>query len=212
MVGLNYLEFKNRVLMLINQYTMAGAEVALSYNNQADYVNKIPSLLDSVQRYLATTTRPIYASQRLDWDTAEEREGFYIFKMPEDFWQLLGRGIPVLRAGEFTMYHNYRWMGRDRMVIPAKDRAEMEVHYYRYPKSVPSTPADDYVLDGEADAQEAAVYYVAANLIMHDNAFAYSALYNEFESRRQQMVEHPQTEYDRIEDIYGNPGDGVYGV
>lgn len=209
---MTYLDFKNRVLMLINQYTMAGADIALSYNNQADYVKKIPSLLNSALRYLATTNRPIYACQPLDWDAAEEREGFFIFKMPEDFWQLLGRGIPVLKAGELTMYHNYRWMGRDRMVIPAKDRAEMDLHYYRYPKVVPTKPDDNYELDGEVDAQEAAAYYVAANLVMHDNAFAYSALYNEFESRRQQMYERPQTEYDRIEDLYGNPGDGVYGV
>ena len=212
MAGLNYLDFKNRVLMLINQYSMAGDDIALSYNNQADYVAKIPALLNSAQNYLATTTRPIYASLRLDWDRAEVREGFYIFTMPSDFWQMVGRGIPVLKAGELTMYHNYRWFGKDRMLIPAKDRAEMEVQYYRYPKEVPAEPVDTFALDNEVDAQDAAAYYVAANLVMQDNAFAYSSLYNEFESRRQQMQERPQTEYDRVEDLYGNPGDGCYGV
>lgn len=207
-----YLDFKNRVLMLINQYSVAGEGIALSYNNQEDYVLRIPSLLNSAQRYLATTTKPIYASMRLDWDKAEQREGFYIFPMPDDFYQLVGRGIPVLKNGEFTMYHRFRWMGRNKMVIPAKDKAEMEVHYHRYPVDVPNSPADDFELDNEPDAQDAAAYYVAAYLAMPDNSFAYSALYNEFESRRQQMFERPQTEYDRIEDIYGNPGDGLYGV
>jgi hypothetical protein len=77
---------------------------------------------------------------------------------------------------------------------------------------VPAEPADTFALDNEVDAQDAAAYYVAANLVMQDNAFAYSSLYNEFESRRQQMQERPQTEYDRVEDLYGNPGDGCYGV
>ena len=209
---MQYLDFKNRVLMLINQYTIASENIALSYNNQEDYVLKIPGFLNSAQRYLATTTRPIYASMHLDWDAAERREGFYVFTMPEDFWQLVGRGLPMLKNGEFKMYHRYRWMGKDQIVIPAKDKADMEVHYHRYPVDVPADPADDFELDNTPDAQEAAAYYVAAYLIMHDNAFAYSALYNEFESRRQQMYEKPQTEYDSVEDIYGNPGDGLYGV
>lgn len=209
---MQYIDFKNRVLMLINQYSVAGEGIALSYNNQEDYVLRIPALLNSAQRYIATTTKPIYASVKLDWDAAEQRGGFYIFDMPKDFYQLVGRGIPVLKDGEFTMYHRFRWIGRDKLAIPAKDKAEMDVPYHRYSVDVPNDPADDFELDNEPDAQEAAAYYVAAYLVMYDNSFAYSALYNEFESRRQQMFERPQTEYDRIEDIYGNPGDGLYGV
>ena len=209
---MNYGDFKNRVLMLINQYTIAGNEIALSYNNQDDYVLRIPSLLDSCQRYLATTTKPIYAEFPLDWADAEEKEGFYIFTMPDDFYQLIGRGIPTMKNGQFKMYHRYRWMGRKKLVIPCKDKGEMTVHYHRYPVAVPADPADDFQLDNEPDAQEAAAYYVAANLVMYDNAFAYSALYNEFESRRQQMFERPQAEYESVEELYGNPGDGVYSV
>ena len=198
--------------MLINHYTIAGNDIALAYNNQDDYILRIPSLLQSAQQYLATTTRPIYAELPLNWDTAEKREGFYIFTMPDDFWQMVGRGIPVLKQGEFTMYHRYRWMGRNKLVIPMSDKADMTIHYHRYPVDVPADPRDDFELDNSPDAQEAAAYYVAANLMMHDNAFAYSALYNEFENRRQQMFERQQTEFDRIEDLYGNPGDGVYPV
>lgn len=209
---MTYLEFKNKVLELINQRTIAGNEIALSYNNQDDYVLRIPALLNSVQQALATTTRPLYASMRLDWDKAEKRDGFYIFTMPDDFWQMVGRGIPVLKSGQFTMYHRYRWMGRNKLVIPAKDKAEMEIHYHRFAVPVPADPEDDYKLDLMPDAEEAAAYFVAANLVIHDNAFLYSALYNEYEARRLQMFERPQTEYDHIEDVYGNPGDGVYGV
>ena len=198
--------------MLINQYTIAGNDIALSYNCQDDYVLKIPALLDSAQKYLATTTRPIYAEYVLDWDAAEHKNGFYVFKMPSDFWQLIGRGIPVMKDGVYTQYHRYRWMGRDKLVIPEQDRADMVVYYYRYPKPVPEKPDDDFELDNEPDAQEASAYYVAANLVMYDNAYAHASLYNEFESRRQQMFERPQTEYDSVEDLYGTPGDGFYSV
>lgn len=209
---MNYGDFKTRVLMLLNQHTIAGNEIALSYNNQDDYVLRIPNLLNAALRYLATTTRPIYAEYPLDWDKAEKKDGFYIFTMPDDFWQLVGRGIPVIRSGRFVMYHKYRWYGRKKLVIPAADRGDMTVQYYRYPVEVPAVPANDFALDGEPDALEAAAYYVAANLAMHDNAFLYSALYNEFESRRQQMTERPQAEYEDMEDVYITPGEGVYGV
>jgi hypothetical protein len=210
---MNYGEFKNKVLMLINQYTIAGNDIALSYNNQDDYVLKIPTLYNSVMQYLATTTRHIYEHLELDWDAAEQKNGFYIFTMPEDFWQMVGRGIPIMEHGQMVMYHRYRWMGHNQLVIPARDkRPGMEVYYYRYPRRLADKPADDVRLDGEPDALEAAAYHVAAHLVMHDNAFAYSTLYNEFESRRQQMFERPQTEFDLVEDVYGTPGDGFYGV
>lgn len=209
---MNYLEFKNRVLDLLNQRTIAGNDVALSYNNQADYVLRIPGLLDSAQKALATTVKRIYAEFPLDWDAAEQRNGFYIFTMPADFFEMVGRGIPVMCNGEFKMYHRYRWMGRNKLVIPAADKADMVVHYHRYPEVVPAKPADDFMLDNEPDAQDAAVYYVASNLVVHDNAFLAAQFYNEYETRRVQMVERPQTEFESIEDLYGNPGDGLYGV
>ena len=39
---MKYGDIKREVLSHINQYTMAGSEVAPSYNNQADYLNRIP--------------------------------------------------------------------------------------------------------------------------------------------------------------------------
>jgi hypothetical protein len=209
---MRYKAFKDKVLQLINQYSITGNEIALSYNAQSDYVLRIPALLDSAQKYLATTTAKIYASFPLDWEAAETRSGFYVVQMPNDFWQLCGRGLAVMQEGEFTAYHRYRWLGRDKIVVPIRDAADMEVQYYRYPYEVPAAPSDGYMLDNTPDAQDAAAYYVAAHLVMEDSPFLYSALYNEFENRRQQMFEHPQTEYDRIEDSYGMADLGIYGV
>lgn len=207
-----YRDFCNRVLQLMNQYTIAGEEVALTYNAQFDYIARIPGLLDSAQQYLATTTKPIYATMPLDWRSAEERGGFYVIQMPDDFWQLCGRGLFRIKDGEFSVYHGYRWFGRDKIIVPIQDEADMELTYYRYPHSVPAEPDDTFELDNLPDAQDAAAYYVAANLVMYDNPFAYSALYNEFENRRQQMFERPQAEYEMVENTYTTPGDGVYCV
>ncbi len=198
--------------MLIHQYSIAGAEIAPAYNEQADLLLRIPALLDSAQKLLATTTRPIPAQLPLVWESAEQKEGFYIFTLPDDLWQLSGKGIPLLREGSFTRYRGYHRLGRDKLAIPEGDRAEMMLEYDRHPTPVPLQPADDFLLDNDEDAQDAAAYYVAAMLLLHENPFGYSALYNEFEGRRQQMAPRRQTEYDRVEDLYGTPGDGFYQV
>ena len=198
--------------MLMHQYSVAGAEIAPDYNDRADLLTRIPILLDSAQKYLATTTRPIPAELPLLRETAEQKEGFFIFTLPDDLWQLSGKGIPLLKDGTFIRYRGYHRVGRDKLASPTGDMGEMVVQYHRYPVPVPLQPDEDFLLDNVEDAQDAAAYYVAAMLLLHDNPFAYSALYNEFESRRQQMTPRRSTEYDHIEDIYGTPGDGLYQV
>lgn len=209
---IRYLDFKNRVLMLIHQYSIAGEEIAPNYNEQADLLLRIPILLDSAQKLLATTTRPIPAELPLIREAAEEREGFLIFTLPDDLWQLSNKGIPVLRDGSFTHYRGYHRLGRDKLAIPTDDFGPMAVQYHRYPVPVPLTPGDGFQLDNDEDAQDAAAYYVAAMLLLHENSFAYAALYNEFEGRRQQMTPRRSTEYETVEDRYTVPGDGFYQV
>ena len=41
---MTYGQLKADVLRLIHQYSIAGNKVATTYNNQQDYLNRIPSL------------------------------------------------------------------------------------------------------------------------------------------------------------------------
>lgn len=80
------------------------------------------------------------------------------------------------------------------------------VEYYRHPIHLGMNPADDDKLDNTYEVQAALPYYVAAHLAMLDDAFAYQALYNEFESRLSRLTEMPQTEFNTIEDVYDRCG------
>ena len=60
-----YRELKNQVLKLLNQYTMAGAAVSDLYNNQMDYINRIPGLANDAMMEIATTVRKIPATMEL---------------------------------------------------------------------------------------------------------------------------------------------------
>ena len=46
-------------LELVNQYSIAGGEIATTYNNQADYLRRIPKLLNDAQVYVATNAGKI---------------------------------------------------------------------------------------------------------------------------------------------------------
>ena len=46
---MKYGELRDQVLKLLNQYTVAGAPVAETYNNQADYLKRIPSFANDAR-------------------------------------------------------------------------------------------------------------------------------------------------------------------
>jgi hypothetical protein len=62
---MTYQECKNQVLKLLNQYTIAGNAVADGYNNQADYIRRIPSLINDAMMEISTTVRKIEAQCEL---------------------------------------------------------------------------------------------------------------------------------------------------
>ena len=47
---MTYGQVRDHVLMLLNQYTIAGSAVEPSYNNQQDYLARIPALVSTAGR------------------------------------------------------------------------------------------------------------------------------------------------------------------
>ena len=58
---MTYGEMKDFVLQLINQYSVAGSRVPLTYNDQADLVARIPALMRDGLIYVVTTARRLRA-------------------------------------------------------------------------------------------------------------------------------------------------------
>jgi hypothetical protein len=76
------------------------------------------------------------------------------------------------------------------------------VEYYRYPKSIGDDPSDDLELDNTPDTHAALPYFVASQLVMYDDAFRYSALHNEWETRLSRLTEPVTVEYAPVDDVY----------
>lgn len=200
---MNFGYIRDRALQLVDQYSVAGQTVALSYNNQADYVKKIPGLVDDGMTLLSTTYRRLRASVALSTLARVKFGDATAYVMPDDFWQMSSAGMVTFdKDGKIVRWHRYHVMEEKMFVLDGEPPVPLIVEYYRYPRLTGLNPAETDELDGPIEMQLVLPYYVAAHLVMLDNAFAYSALFNEFESRAIRLMEMPQAEVNVVEDRY----------
>lgn len=199
---MTYGEMKSKILQLMNQYTVAGSEVALSYNNQSDYVLRIPGLINDAMAKITTGVRPLRKTVALA-DLEHEPKGDYtLYTLPEDCWQLTGAGLIHYTRDCIQRFHKYHHIGEKQIAVPNYIRPEVMVEYFRYFTPLPTSPADNFQLDGPYEAQVAATYYAAAYLLQYDDPYGYQTCYNEFEDRLASIAERPQIEMTVVEDIY----------
>lgn len=217
---MNYGEIRDASLQLINQYSIAGTLYASSYNNQQDYLNKIPFLVNDCLMYIATTVRRIPAQVTLDPAYGEDYGNFYRFNLPDDWFCLRDAGLLIptadLRRGENTIWTRYKLQEPDHFILIPKELNKPAVlNYYRLPQLllIGSEPPPDYmIIDAPLPVQMAIPYYVAAHLVMEDDSFRYASLLNEFNTRMERLVPPPYTEIQEVEDVYDGFGgrDGFY--
>lgn len=200
---MNYAEIRDESLKLINQYSIAGSRINDSYNNQLDYLKRIPQLLNDGQMLIATTAKPICALKELRPCTAKPRGGFLLFPLPHDFFRLSGKGLAVFKRGEFSRSHDYRLLGEGSILVLKDLFGSVTLEYFRYPAEFGDDVCDDAEADNSPDTHRLLPYYIAAHLAMHDDAYVYSTLLNEFEARLERLKRAPNAERFVIDDAYG---------
>lgn len=207
-----YRDIKKEILDLIFSDTIAGDEIALSYNNQEDYVQAIPRLINDAQTYVATTVKKIPATFALDHPTGKIGE-FDVYTMPANFWTLMAGGLlhggrdPFTGQHTLVRFNGFRLIGGNQICVPHGMKG-LVAEYYRFPDMLEDEPEDDTELDNTLEVQTAIPYYVAAQLVLYDDYFRYSALFNSWEARLARITEPMFTEVHLVEDVYGGFGAG----
>lgn len=207
---MNYGQLKRMTMQLIFSESIAGDPIQATYNNQEDYLRAIPALANDAMMYIATTAKRIPELVPLtQLDPPMDFGTHWLYTMPKDFWRLNNGGLIWRRpdgygSSSFERFHKYKLYGNNKLMIqknvPHLD--QMIVEYYRYPVTLGENPNDQTELDNTPDTHAAIPYYVAAQLVMYDDAFRYSALHNEFETRLSRITEPVTVEYAPIEDDY----------
>ena len=192
------------VLRLLNQYSSAGTPVAESYNCQADYLDRIPQLVNDAMMEIATTARKIPESLELrDLEPEEYGSNMLRYKLPEDMFEIVTGGVLHRdEHGLITPFTGYRLQGREYILLPRDMKGEFILEYNRYPRTLSDPPAEDEELDGEPITHQAIPYYVAAFLVDHDDAFLYATFYNKYEDKLAKMLPNIRMEYQPINDVY----------
>ena len=201
---MKYADIKRAVLSHVNQYTMAGAQVAPVYNNQADYLKRIPVLLNEALVNIRTLVKPIPVV--LPLENGEPYGGMVRYELPEDCWVIKTGGVSVIRDGKFKRTNQYRLQGRKYILVPGDDSYTVE--YYRYPVQLPldNTLTDDYEVEEDPEVIQTATYYASAYLVLQEDEFAYATLYNDYESRLGRISPGITAEVQPVEDSYGTWG------
>lgn len=192
---------RDRALQLINQYTVAGSKVKETYNNQSDYLLKIPGLVNDAMTEIATTNRKIHAvCQTCELEGIMQGD-YTLYTMPDNFFQFKSGGVYELKNESLVDSNRFRFVGVNQILIPNGVQAAIE--YYRLPELLGVNPKDEDDLDNTVDTHYAIPFYVAAYLVMHDDAFLYATLYNKYEDKLAKMIPDVRAEVGPIVDAYG---------
>ena len=151
-----YSEIKRETLGHINQYSMAGAPVSPAYNNQEDYLLRLPVLINEGVLNIRTLVKPEPVVFRLT--SGDDVGDMTRYELPEDFWSLKTGGVSVVRNNRFEKTNQYRLYGKKHILIPQNDPGSYTIEYYRYPNRLPLDDelTDDFDLDEDIEVIQAA--------------------------------------------------------
>jgi len=181
-------EIKRATLQLMNQYSVAGGSISPTYNNQQDYINRIPFLVNDAMVYIATHAKGINRAVNLSELTSENLGKMTKYSMPTDFFSFVTNYAQ--RWGDKGIDYWSFTAVRDGgiFMLPSLAPPDAFVEYNRLPTLLPEEPADYMELDNSVDAQMLIPYYVASHLFVDENAYAQAILYNEFETRLSRLA------------------------
>ena len=197
---------EKQVLKLLNQYTMAGNNVAETYNNQKDYLERIPGLVNDAMMEISTTMRKIPVLVRLADLDSEDLGRQMRYTMPEDFYQLKSGDTVVTLDGATLHTQTYAVLGQYYMLVPKAEVGDYAITYYRYPTLLPADRADvdpATELDNVPETHLAIPYYVAGMLAMHDDPFLCATLMNGYEDKLAKMPPDISADVAATQDAYG---------
>lgn len=196
-------------LKLINQYSIGGTVIAPAYNNQFDYLKRVPELINDGLLLLAAELGVPEALLSLDGSMPEApvpvemSGGWSYIDLPEDFLRLSPRGLLRADEGGLKFNKDYIMLSSGRLALRTEHLSGLTVVYVRQPQKVTPESTDAALLDLPDWAAGALPYYVASHLVIGDDSFLYAALLNEFEARLLRLKPQISCETGLIEDEYG---------
>jgi hypothetical protein len=194
---------------LLNEYSIAGEVVHLSYNDQADLENRMINLINAAQMEIAKTVKPIDETTLFVVDADNFKTGWQSIPRPYNFdtiesVRFIEEDNRPGRTPEFYRTSRYRQTADGTIFLPTDQKGTYVIEYRRFPIRYQKDVDKETGLDNTPDTHEAIPYYVASMLAIDDNQYAYAAFQNEWEKRLARMdSRQAHAEFDEVDDVYG---------
>lgn len=202
-------------LQLLNQYSITGTLVPLSYNDQSDTELRMINLINDAQMEIAKMVKPIVESMTIE--VPEPVRGAPMediaVSMPDDFNHVIGVYFTPANGFNQTTVDasTYKWLGDDTILLPNRPAGIYRIEYNRFPVRYDKDVDQSTELDNTPDTHEAIPYYIAAIISLDENQRAYFALYNVWETRLSRLGYKPaHAVRTMVQDVYGF--DNFWGV
>lgn len=200
-------ECMDTAYQLINQYSIAGTVVPLSYNDQADNENRMINLINDAQMEIATTNKRIIETMEIDQPEIgpQTRRAWVPYDLPGDMFDFesIKYFTPyanrVLNVGDYRLSHDGKIIN-----LPNWLAGKFVIEYARYPEIYPPDVDKNTELDNSPETHFAIPYFVGAMISLDENPKTYYELYNLWETRLSRLgVKKPHTENHAVIDVYG---------
>lgn len=193
----------------LNQYSIAGALVPLSYNDQADAQNRMLNLINDAQMQIATTSRPIEEFFEVDVPkiphTTPTQE--ITVTLPDDCIHPIAAYFTPSDGGPMLTQdaRQFKWIDENIMLLPNRPAGHYKIKYARYPvRYDASTNVNTTTLDNRPETHEIIPYFVAAMIVADENPKVHFILYNVWETRMARLGYRPAHAVStQVEDVYG---------
>lgn len=219
---MNLNEIAEMSLQLINQYSVSGQIIPDTYNNQADYLVRIPHLANDGIVYMGTgNVKQIGTYVFTQKADKSPNAVFKSYSMPSAFFRPYGSSVPYIIGKGQVPTSEYMWLGSRELLLSPHIEGQIKIDYYRYP-SLFSTEFVPSVVDEEGnvitpwsykdgtvevdlplEAQYALPYYIGSHLISQDFLNESYILMNEFELKMARISTYPVVDVESAEDTYG---------
>lgn len=206
---MDYAQIKRIVLELINQYSIGGSQISPAYNNQSDYIHRIPNLINQAfsDIHRVVPRRMEFRISPRSGEPLDPGSHWGLWTMPSDCRTMVSGGVTMLDGdGTPVPFPLFRMLNGGRSIAMPVLRAEYDkcsflVEYEAEPEQLPvdpgnaAVPADTYELTEDTDTIQTACVYAAAMLLMLEDEYAYDALHAEYQRRLAAMRPPVTAEY-----------------
>lgn len=136
--------------------------------NQAEYIDKIIPLIDSVQREIATVIKPI--KKFSDLVSVSKK-----IDVPTDCYELLKVYDADMKALSYGVYNNKIYLTDESITD-----GTFTLFYNKYPNTINASTVKTTELEIDKETQEALVYGVCAKLTINDEPELYNTYRDEY--------------------------------